>query len=113
MRRLFIVVALLAALVGVAASVAFAGEVKGPPGTPCGGTTGVTCVVSDDYTGARENANSECAYSGLNDMDPTPPGQTSKITQTPADAPPGSPGNGNCAGGTNGNRAEKGNRPTS
>ena len=109
MRRLFIVVASIAVLVGVAASGAFA-EVKGPPGTPCGGDTGITCEESTDYKGARDNSNSNCSYSGLNDMDPSE-GQTSRITQTPADAPPGSPGGGACVGGTNENRTEQGNRP--
>jgi len=109
MKRLLVVAASVAVLVGAFASGALAGEVKGPPGTVC---SGATCEPSTDYTAARSNSNSDCSHSGLNDMDPTPPGQTSKITQTPADAPPGAPGKGTCAGGTNGTREEKGNRPT-
>ena len=112
MRRLFIVAASIAVLVGAAASGAFAGEVKGPPGTPCGGDTGVVCQHSDNDTQAPTNASSNCAYSGLNDMDPAE-GQTSSITQTPHDVPiPGVAGHGACAGGTNESREEKGNRPT-
>jgi hypothetical protein len=110
MKRLMVVAASFAVLVGVVASGAFAGEVKGPPGTPCGGDTGVTCEESTNYTGARSNSNSDCSHSGLNDMESF--GQTSSITQTPHDAPPGAPGQGTCAGGTNGTREEKGNRPT-
>jgi len=112
MKRLLVVAASFAVLAGVVASGAFAGEVKGPPGTVCGGDTGVTCETSTNYTGARSNSNSNCSHSGLNDMDPTPPGQTSSITQTPHDAPPGAPGGGTCAGGTNETRTEQGNRPT-
>jgi hypothetical protein len=110
-RSLLAVAVCTVAFAGVGASGALAGEVKGPPGTPCGGDTGIACEESTDSTGARDNANSNCAYSGLNDMDPDE-GQTSRITQTPADAPPGSPGKGACAGGSNESRAEKGNRPT-
>jgi hypothetical protein len=40
---------------------ALAGEVKGPPGSS---------ATEPAYTGARENANSICAYSGQNDYDP-------------------------------------------
>lgn len=58
MRRLLAVAACIAAVVGVGAGSAIAGEVKGPPST-----TGATT----DYTAARTHANSICAYSGLND----------------------------------------------
>jgi hypothetical protein len=112
MKRLFVVAASAAVLVAAGASGAFAGEVKGPPGTPCGGDTGITCEHSTNDTGAPDNANSNCAYSGLNDMDPEA-GQTSSITQTPHDVPvPGVAGHGACAGGTNEGREEQGNRPT-
>ena len=106
--RLAIAVAVVA-FSGVAVGAASAGEVKGPPGTPCGGDTGVTCVHSTDRTAGPEHANSFCVFSGLNDMDPAT-GQTSKITQTPADGPPGAPGHGfevapgviiSCVGGSN------------
>ena len=89
----------------VAAGAALAGEVKGPPGT----------VDNTNYTGARENANSNCAYSGLNDFDTSDPGQLLSIVQTAADSwklyglEHGFPGKaGACHGGTNENR-NKGN----
>jgi hypothetical protein len=109
MKRLLAAAASVAALTLAAASGALAGEVKGPPGTPCGGDTGVTCTHSTDRTAGPEHANSFCVFSGLNDMDPAT-GQTSKITQTPADGPPGAPGHGfevapgvtvSCRGGGN------------
>jgi hypothetical protein len=106
-KRLFMVVISAAVLVAAAASGAFAGEVKGPPGTPCGGDTGVTCTHNTNTTGALDHANSACAASGLNDMDPNDPGQTSSQVQTAADSwkfyglPKGSPGTlGLCKGGT-------------
>ena len=89
----------MAAVLGVASGAAFAGELAGPPGTGDG-----------KQTGAPENANSACAYSGLNDMDPAT-GQNASIVQTVADAwkyyglPHGFPGTGGaCHGGTNENR---------
>jgi hypothetical protein len=109
MKGLLAVGASLVVLVLAAASGALAGEVKGPPGTPCGGDTGVTCVHSTNMTAGPEHANSFCVFSGLNDMDPAT-GQTSKITQTPADGPAGAPGHGfevapgvviSCKGGGN------------
>jgi hypothetical protein len=105
-KRLFMVVISAAVLMAAAASGAFAGEVKGPPGTPCGGDTGVTCTHNTNTTGALDHANSACAASGLNDMDPAA-GQTSSQVQTAADSwkyyglPKGSPGTlGLCKGGT-------------
>src|SRR4026207_1840294 len=87
----------------VAAGAALAGEVKGPPGT----------VDNTNYTGARENANSNCAYSGLNDFDTSDPGQLLSIVQTAADSGKiyglehGSRGRaGACHGGTNENRTK-------
>jgi len=94
-------------LLAVAASVAmlaagpggaFAGEVKGPPGT----------LNNTNETGALNHANSACAASGLNDFDLSDPdGQTVNQTQTAADSwkfyglPKGSPGKlGLCKGGT-------------
>ena len=88
MRRLFIVAASIAVLVGAGASGAFAGEVKGPPGNPPGGATG-----------APEHSNSDCSYNGLNDFNQGP---DIEQTQTPANqGSPGDAGHGNCAGGTN------------
>ena len=71
---------------------AMAGEVKGPSTYPNGDHN-----TSD--TGALFHANSFCAASGLNDMDPAE-GQNDKRAQTPADAPPGVPGEA-CRGGSN------------
>jgi hypothetical protein len=85
MKRLLMVAFSAAVLVGAGASAAFAGEVKGPPGTPCGGDTGVTCDHNTNTTGALDHANSACAASGLNDMDPAA-GQTSSQVQTAADS---------------------------
>lgn len=97
MKRLLVVAASAAMLVGVSASGALAGEVKGPPGTP-----GVAGSGSGEATGARTNSNSICSYSGLNDMKNGPVDQ---ITQTPGNqGPPGAPGHGTCAGGSNPNR---------
>jgi hypothetical protein len=107
MKRLLMVAVSAAILVAATASGALAGEVKGPPGTPCGGDTGVACVHNTNTTGALDHANSACAASGLNDMDPNDPGQTSSQVQTAADSwkyyglPKGSPGTlGLCKGGT-------------
>ena len=84
------------ALVGGSAGVAWAGEVKGPPGVP----------DNTNETGALDHANSACAASGLNDLDSTE-GQTVSQVQTAADSwkyyglPKGSPGTlGLCRGGT-------------
>ena len=95
MRRLLAVGASVAML---AAGPAFAGEVKGPPGTR----------NNTNETGALDHANSACAASGLNDFDLSDPdGQTVSQVQTAADSwkfyglPKGSPGTlGLCKGGT-------------
>lgn len=88
-----------AAVAGLSSSAALAGEVKGPPGTP-----GVPFSGSGEPTGARANANSICAYNGLNDMNPNQ-GQINFIVQTPHNqGVPGEAGHGTCAGGTNFNR---------
>ena len=96
MKRLSAVVLCAAALVGVSATGAFAGEVKGPPGT----------VNNTNETGALDHANSACAASGLNDLDPEE-GQNVSQVQTAADSwkfyglPKGAPGTlGLCRGGT-------------
>jgi hypothetical protein len=82
------------ALVGVPTSSAFAGEVKGPPGT----------VNNTNTTGALDHAHSACAASGLNDLD-TEEGQNVSQVQTAADSwkyyglPKGAPGTlGLCRG---------------
>lgn len=89
----------IAAFLGVSSGGALAGEVTGPPGSE-----------NSKSTGAPENSNSNCSYSGLNDFDPEE-GQNVSIVQTVADAwkyyglPHGFPGlSGACHGGTNENR---------
>jgi hypothetical protein len=93
MRRLVVAAA---SIVVLAAGGAFAGEVKGPPGTP----------NNTNETGALGHANSACAASGLNDLDSVE-GQTVSQVQTAADSwkyyglPKGAPGKlGLCRGGT-------------
>ena len=71
MRRLA-VATFVSVLVG---GLAFAGEVKGPPGQ----------IDNTNTTGAPSHANSACAFSGLNDMDPEE-GQNVSQVQTAADA---------------------------
>ena len=96
MKRMMAIAFCAAALVGVPAGGAFAGEVKGPPGT----------VNNTNETGALAHANSACAASGLNDLD-SEEGQTSSQVQTAADSwkfyglPKGAVGTfGLCRGGT-------------
>jgi hypothetical protein len=97
MKRLVVVAASVAMLVGPGASAAFAGEVKGPPNQP----------DNTNETGALAHANSACAASGLNDFDSADPGQTVSQVQTAADSwkyyglPKGAVGTfGLCRGGT-------------
>ena len=105
MRHKLVVAFCAVAAAGLSAGGALAGEVKGPPSGPCGGTTGVTCVQNTNYTAAPDHANSICAFSGLNDTDPTF-GQTVSQVQTAADSwkyyglPKGTPGTA-CRGGSN------------
>lgn len=87
------------AMIGMSTGSAVAGEVAGPPNSEDPRSTGV-----------RTNANSNCAYSGLNDFDPEA-GQNDVFVQTAADAwkyyglPHGFPGlAGACKGGTNESR---------
>jgi hypothetical protein len=95
MRRLLFAVASVAMLAAGPGG-AFAGEVKGPPGT----------LNNTNETGALDHANSACAASGLNDLDLTD-GQNVSQVQTAADSwkfyglPKGAPGKlGLCKGGT-------------
>jgi hypothetical protein len=97
MRRFGAAVAVAAIVLSLSASAAFAGEVKGPPGT----------IDNTNDTAAPAHANSICAFSGLNDLNPLF-GQTVSQVQTAADSwkyyglPKGSPGTlGLCRGGTN------------
>jgi hypothetical protein len=96
MRRLVVGAVSVAVLAFAGGSPAFAGEVKGPPGT----------INNTNETGALDHANSACAASGLNDFD-LAEGQTVSQVQTAADSwkyyglPKGSPGTfGLCKGGT-------------
>jgi hypothetical protein len=100
-RRL-VIPASMVALMGLSLGTASAGEVKGPPGT----------LDNTNYTAAPANANSNCAYSGLNDFDTSDPvGQFDSFVQTAADAfkfyglPHGFPGTA-CRGGSNEDRAK-------
>jgi hypothetical protein len=98
MKRVAVIAASVALLVGAGASTALAGEVKGPPNQ----------LNNTNETGALDHANSACAASGLNDFDLSDPmGQTVSQVQTAADSwkfyglPKGSPGTlGLCRGGT-------------
>ena len=92
-KRLLAVVTCTAAVLGVGAGGALAGEVTGPPGTANQAFSG-----SGKPTGAPEHANSACAFSGLNDMNPAQ-GPIDFIVQSPGQgvrngAPPGIPGHG-------------------
>jgi hypothetical protein len=96
MKRLVVVAVSAAVLALTGGGTAFAGEVKGPPGT----------INNTNETGALDHANSACAASGLNDLDQTE-GQTVSQVQTAADSwkyyglPKGAPGKlGLCKGGT-------------
>ncbi len=95
--RLLVVAIAAAALMGLGASAALAGEVKGPPYTGGGVSGGCVKNLLCDATAAEGHANSFCAFSGLNDYD-SDLGQYTKRTQTPADAYPGSPAFGVPAG---------------
>jgi hypothetical protein len=76
MSRVLLITLCAALLVfALGASTALAGEVKGPPGTP----------YNFNDTAAPAHANSACAYSGLNDLNPAF-GQTVSIVQTAADS---------------------------
>lgn len=95
-RRFGLAVSVVAVVVSMTAGAALAGEVTGPPGTP-----GVAGSGSGHRTGAFLNANSICAFNGLNDMNPAQ-GQIDEITQNPHNqGSPGDAGHGACAGGTN------------
>jgi hypothetical protein len=80
------------AMLGATTGAAFAGEVKGPPGTP-----GEFGSGSEEDTQAPTHARSICAFSGLNDFREEN-GQIEVITQSPGTehrlghTPPGVPG---------------------
>lgn len=94
-RRFGVAISMTAVVISLSAGAAFAGEVKGPPGT----------INNTNDTAAPTHANSACAFSGLNDYNN---GQTASQVQTAADSwkyyglPKGAPGTlGLCRGGTN------------
>ena len=113
-KSLLAVAVCTAALAGASASAAFAGEVKGPPGTPSSPTNPIPTPPGGGPTPVRDQANSICAFSGLNDMI-VGQGPTDTIVQTPGHfmlaglTPPGVPGHGTdipgfengCRGGSN------------
>lgn len=108
MKRLLVIAASVFVLAFAAASAALAGEIKGPPGVECF-PEGSTSLPICSFTAAVTHANSICAFSGLNDLNPDF-GQTDRQTQTPKDGPPGTPGHGlgpdspfpiGCRGGSN------------
>ena len=96
MRRLGLAASVAALVMTLTAGAALAGEVTGPPGTP-----DVPFSGSGKQTQAFYNANSICAFNGLNDMNPSQ-GPIHEITQNPHNqGSPGDAGHGTCAGGTN------------
>jgi hypothetical protein len=92
LRRTWMLALAVCAVGVVGGSTAFAGEVKGPPGTP-----GVFGSGSEEDTAAPTHANSICAFSGLNDFREGF-GEIETITQSPGtehrlgNTPPGVPG---------------------
>jgi hypothetical protein len=69
-KKALLAAAFCAAAIAGGPSAAFAGEGKGPPSsTPGNGTPPATANQGQD-TGAPANANSICAFSGLNDGNP-------------------------------------------
>ncbi len=96
MRRYLLVLALAVVMVMASAGAALAGEVKGPPGSDPG----------TSYTQARTHANSECAYSGLNDVpDPDRVQSFGQNVKNGHDAKAFNPGDA-CGPGTNPHRGE-------
>jgi hypothetical protein len=94
MHKALTAVACAVAVAALSGGPALAGEIAGPPGTP-----GVAGSATGRQTGAFSNANSICAFNGLNDMNQGP---LDSIVQTPhTQGTPGEAGHGTCAGGTN------------
>ena len=86
-KKTLLAVVASAAVAALSAGPAFAGEVTGKPG-------------DTKPTGAPANSNSICSFSGQNDRT-VGEGPTDTRVQTPAEGPPGAPGHGTCAGGSN------------
>ena len=102
-KQLLAVATCVTAVAGVGASGALAGEVTGRPGT-----ANVPFSGTGKPTGAVLHANSACAFSGLNDMNPAQ-GPIDFHVQSPGQgvrngAPPGLPGHGGVEGFENGCR---------
>jgi hypothetical protein len=96
-KRRFLAAAFCAAVFAGTAGAAFAGEVKGPPGTGARTQEQVDLI----RTGAPAHSQSICSYNGLNDMI-VGQGPIDSIVQTPHNqGSPGDAGHGTCAGGTN------------
>ncbi len=101
MRKTFAAALCAVVVAGLGASAASAGEVKGPPGTGPRTQEQVDAI----RTAAPAHSNSICSYSGLNDMIPGQ-GPIDFHVQSPGQnvrngGPPGLPGHGTCAGGSN------------
>ena len=100
MRKKFAAGICAAVFAGLTAGAAFAGEVKGPPGTGPRTQEEVNLI----RTAAPEHSNSICSYSGLNDMI-VGQGPIDFHVQSPGQnvrngGPPGIPGVA-CHGGSN------------
>jgi hypothetical protein len=101
MRKIFAAAVCAVVVAGLGASAAGAGEVKGPPGTGPRTQEQVNAI----RTAAPAHSNSICSYSGLNDLIPGQ-GPIDFHVQSPGQnvrngGPPGLPGHGTCAGGSN------------
>lgn len=95
-KRVGLAVSVAALVMSLTAGAVLGGEITGRPGTP-----DVPFSGTGHRTGAFENANSICAFNGLNDMNPDQ-GPIHEITQNPHNqGSPGDAGHGTCAGGTN------------
>ena len=95
-KRLLVFAFCAGSVLGISSGIGSAGEVKGPWAPD---------VHNENETGALDHAQSACAASGLNDMDPEE-GQNDSRVQTAADSwkyynlPKGAPGTfGLCRGG--------------
>lgn len=96
LKRLGLAISVATLVLSLTAGAVLGGEITGRPGTP-----GEAFSGTGHQTGAFENANSICAFNGLNDMNPDQ-GPIDEITQNPHNqGSPGDAGHGTCAGGTN------------
>lgn len=96
LKRLGLAISVATLVLSLTAGAVLGGEITGRPGVP-----GEAFSGTGHQTGAFENANSICAFNGLNDMNPDQ-GPIDEITQNPHNqGSPGDAGHGTCAGGTN------------